>query len=264
LTRVHPVAAAGFARGADAYERARPSYPEEAVSWMAERCSLGAGSTIVDVGAGTGKLTRLLPATGARVVAIEPVPEMRAKLDGLGSGVEALDGTAESLPFADGFADVITVAQAFHWFDHERALPELHRVLRAGGFLVLFWNNRDLSDPVQAAVEELLAPRRGSVTSQLRGNWRDPLADSPLFGAAETREFEYVQQFTTDDLCDRVSSTSFVAAMPEAERESLLERVRGLTRGREEPFPIRYQTEVHVVPRTSDRDDLQRGTSIEG
>jgi hypothetical protein len=137
-------------------------------------------------------------------------------------------------------------------------------VLRPGGFLVLFWNNRDLSDPVQAGVEDLLAPRRGSVTSQLGGTWRDPLERSPLFGVPETREFQHVQQFTTDDLCDRVSSTSFVAAMPQGERESLLEQVRGLTRGVDEPFPIRYRTEVHVVPRTSDRDDLQRGTSIEG
>ena len=259
---MHPVAAAGFARAADAYERARPSYPEEAVAWMAQRCGLGAGSTVVDVGAGTGKLTRLLPGTGARVVAIEPVAEMRAKLDGL--GVEAVDGTAESLPLADAYADVVTVAQAFHWFDHELALPELHRVLRPGGYLVLFWNNRDLSDPVQAAVEEILAPLRRSVTSQLIGTWRDPLARSSLFGPAETREFEYVQRFTADDLCDRVSSTSFVAAMPPDERESLLERVRGVTEGVEEPFPIRYQTEVDVIPRSSDRGDLQRGTSIEG
>jgi len=261
---MHPVAAAGFARAADVYERARPSYPEEAVAWMAERCALGAGGTVVDVGAGTGKLTRLLTATGARVVAIEPVAEMRAKLEGPGASVEALDGTAESIPFPDGFADVITVAQAFHWFDHDRALPELHRVLAPRGHLVLFWNNRDLDDPVQRGIEDLLAPMRGSVASQLGGVWREPLARSPLFGPPATREFGYVQHFTTDDVCDRVASTSFVAALPEGERASLLERVRALTRGMEEPFPFRYQTEVHVVPRSSDRDDLRRGTSIEG
>jgi ubiquinone/menaquinone biosynthesis C-methylase UbiE len=141
---------------------------------MAQRCGLGAGRTVVDVGAGTGKLTRLLPATGARVVAIEPVAEMRAKLDGF--DFEALDGTAESIPLSHGFADAITVAQAFHCFDHERALPELHRVLAPGGYLVLFWNNRELEDPVQRGVEELLAPMRGSVASQLGGVWREPLA----------------------------------------------------------------------------------------
>ncbi|MFL5925958.1 MAG: class I SAM-dependent methyltransferase [Gaiellaceae bacterium] len=261
---MHPVAAAGFARAADVYERARPSYPVEAVAWMAQRCALGAESTVVDVGAGTGKLTRLLPAIGARVVAIEPVAEMRAKLDALGTGVEVVDGTAESIPLPDRSATAITVAQAFHWFVHERALPELHRVLAPGGYLVLFWNNRDLDDPVQRGVEELLAPMRGSVASQLGGVWREPLARSPLFGAPETREFVYVQQFTTDDLSDRVASTSFVAALPEDERVSLLERVRGLTRAIAEPFPFRYQTEVHVVPRSGDRDELERGTSIEG
>src|SRR2546421_8267168 len=128
---MHPVAAAGFASAADVYERARPSYPEEAVAWMAERTGLVAGRTVVDVGAGTGKLTRLLPATGARVIAIEPVAEMRAKLD----GIDALDGTAEDLPLSNGCADVVTVAQALHWFDLDRALPELHRVLRPDGYL---------------------------------------------------------------------------------------------------------------------------------
>ena len=126
---MHPVAAAGFASAADVYDRARPSYPEEAVAWMAQRCELGEGKTVVDVGAGTGKLTRLLPTTRAHVIAVEPVAEMRAKL----TGVQALDGTAEEIPLPDGSADVITVAQAFHWFDHERALPELHRVLKPGG-----------------------------------------------------------------------------------------------------------------------------------
>jgi SAM-dependent methyltransferase len=257
---VHPVAAAGFSRAADVYERARPSYPAEAVAWMAERCGVGAGSTVVDVGAGTGKLTRLLPATGARVIAVEPVAEMRAKL----AGLEALDGTAESIPLPDGSADVVTVAQAFHWFDHDRALPEIHRVLRPGGHLVLFWNNRDLDDPVQRAVEDLLAPMRGSVTSQLGGTWREPLARSLFFGEPEQRAFRYEQQFTTEDLCDRVSSTSFVAALSPDEREDILVRVRRLTEDVEEPFPFRYETEVYVVPRSSDRDDVQRGTSTEG
>jgi ubiquinone/menaquinone biosynthesis C-methylase UbiE len=257
LTRVHPVAAAGFSRAADVYERARPSYPEEAVAWMAQRCRVGAGSTIVDVGAGTGKLTRLLPATGARVIAVEPVAEMRAKL----AGLEALDGTAESIPLPDASADVVTVAQAFHWFDHDRALPEIRRVLRPGGYLVLFWNNRDLDDPMQRAVEDLLAPMRGSVASRLGGIWREPLARSPLFGESEQRRFRYEQQFTTEDLCDRVSSTSFVAALSPAERDDILARVRTLTQDLAEPFPFRYETEVYVVPRASTRDDLQRGTS---
>jgi SAM-dependent methyltransferase len=128
VSGVHPVAAAAFARAADVYERARPSYPQEAVDWVAERTGLGPGRTVVDVGAGTGKLTRLLVETGARVIAVETVAEMRAKV----TVIEALDGTAEQIPLPDAAADLITVAQAFHWFDLDRALPEMHRVLRPG------------------------------------------------------------------------------------------------------------------------------------
>jgi SAM-dependent methyltransferase len=260
LTRLHPVAAAGFASAADVYERARPSYPEEAVAWMAQRTGLAAGHIVVDVGAGTGKLTRLLPPTGARVIAVEPVAEMRAKL----TGFEALDGTAEALPLEDASADVVTVAQALHWFDLDRALPELHRVLRPGGHLALFWNSRDLDDPIQSGVEELLQPLRGSVPDQQEGRWREPLARSRLFGPLEERSFRYEQQFTADDLCDRVASTSVVAALPPVDREELLVRIRALTHGIAEPFAFPYKTEVYVIPRSSDRAESERGTSIKG
>jgi ubiquinone/menaquinone biosynthesis C-methylase UbiE len=260
VSGVHPVAAAGFVSAADVYERARPSYPHEAVAWVAERTELGPGRTVVDVGAGTGKLTRLLVATGARVIAVEPVAEMRAKL----VGIEALDATAEQLPLPDASADLITVAQAFHWFDLDRALPELHRVLRPGRCLALFWNMRDLDDPLQRGVEELLEPLRESVTAQQYGAWHRPLAQSPLFGPAETRTFRYAQQFTADDLCDRVASTSFVAAMASAEREELLARVRALTRGLAETFPFPYETQIFLIPRSSDRGENEGGTSFEG
>lgn len=260
MSRIDPIAAAGFASAADVYERARPSYPPESVAWFVERTGIGAGSTIADLGAGTGKLTRLLVPTGARVVAIEPIPEMRAKIE----GAEVLDGTAEAIPLPDGSVDVVTCAQAFHWFDLDLALPEIHRVLKPGGPLVLFWNMRDLDDPIQHGVEELLAPHRHYVIGQQEGTWRAPLAASPLFGDAEVGVFRYEQQFTTDDLCDRVTSTSFVAAMSPVQREELLVRVRALTQGVSEPFPFRYLTEVHLIPHSSDPARNARGTSIQG
>ena len=242
---IDPVAAAGFGSAAEVYERARPSYPPEAIDWLLMRTGVGEGDTIVDLGAGTGKLTRLLAPAGARVVAIEPVPEMRA-LIGVG---EVMDGTAEAIPLDDGAAALVTVAQAFHWFDLDRALPEIHRVLRPGGRLVLVWNMRDLDDPVQRGVEDLLAPLRGRLTAQREGKWRAPLAASPLFGEPETAEFRYEQQFTGDDLVDRVASTSFVAAMADDERRPLLDQVRALAAGRPEPFPFPYLTEVLINPR---------------
>ena len=165
---MHPVAAAGFASAADVYERARPSYPAAAVAWIAERAALGPGRTVLDLGAGTGKLTRLLVPTGARVIAVEPLAEMRAKLEEVVPGVVVLEGTAEDLPLGDGSIDVVTCAQAFHWFDLDLALPELHRVLAADGLLVLVWNTRDLDDPLQGAIEELLGPYRSVVSAPVR------------------------------------------------------------------------------------------------
>jgi SAM-dependent methyltransferase len=164
-------------------------------------------------------------------------------------GVEAVDGVAEDLPFADGSVDVVTVAQAFHWFDHARALPELHRVLRPGGWLALFWNMRDLENPLQRGVEDLLRPFRGDVVPQRQGRWRAPLAESTLFGPEESRFFRYEQQFTVQNLCDRVASTSFVAMLPSHERADLLARVAALASGLEEPFLFPYETEVQLFPR---------------
>jgi SAM-dependent methyltransferase len=258
--RVDPVAAAGFGAAADLYERARPSYPQAAVDWLIAECGIGRTSTVVDLGAGTGKLTRLLVPSGARVVAVEPIAEMRAHID----GAEVLDGTAEDVPLPDRSADVVTVAQAFHWFDHDRALPEIHRVLRDDGRLALVWNMRDLEDPLQGAVEDLLRPIRSEVPAQALGAWRVPLERSSLFGQAVVGKFRYAQQFTAEDLCDRVASTSFVATMTPVDREELLVRVRALAAELEEPFPFRYLTEVHLIPRTSDRGRDEGGTSIKG
>jgi SAM-dependent methyltransferase len=260
LSRIHPAAAVGFARAAEIYERARPSYPAEAVEWLAERCGIGPGRKVVDVGAGTGKLTRLLPATGARVIAVEPIAEMRALIE----GVEVLDGTAEALPLAGGSVEAIVVAQAFHWFDHASALAEFHRVLVEDGMLGLIWNSRDLDDPLQAGLDAVLKPHRRRVADQQSGARRPPLEASPLFGSVEERSFPFAQSFTTDDLCERVASTSFVSAAAPDEREELLARVRSLTVGFDEPFPFRYRTDVYVVPRSRDQEARGRGTSIQG
>ena len=131
--------AGSFGSVAEVYERARPGYPEDAVRWLAgsEPCD------VVDLGAGTGKLTRSLVALGHRVTAVEPLPEMLAQLRSAVPGATAVTGTAESMPLADGAADVVTVAQAFHWFDHAAALREIARVLRPGGRIALVWNTRD-------------------------------------------------------------------------------------------------------------------------
>src|SRR5207249_4825593 len=124
MAATHPTAAAGFDRAADAYERGRPGYPREAVARLAAQFRLGEGVTVLDLAAGTGKLTRMLATTGATVVAVEPVAGMRRVLAQAVPGARVLNGTAEAIPVADGAVDAVTVAQAFHWFDADRAVAE--------------------------------------------------------------------------------------------------------------------------------------------
>jgi SAM-dependent methyltransferase len=189
---------------------------------------------------------------------------MRAVLERTAPGAQALDGTAEAIPLADGAADAVTAAQAFHWFDPTRALPEIHRVLRPGGRLGLIWNSRDLDDPLQARVEALIAPYRETTPQQMAQSWRAPLRESELFGPAEEFAVGWDQALTRDGLAERILSTSAIAALPESERRPLLERIRGVIGDRPEPFPFRYRTDVFVFPRSSDRPSNERGTSFQG
>jgi ubiquinone/menaquinone biosynthesis C-methylase UbiE len=243
---IHPTAAAGFSRGAATYDRGRPDYPTDAVAWLAQRLGLRPGRTVLDLAAGTGKLTRSLAETGAAVVAVEPVGEMRAYLEAAVPAARAVTGTAEAIPLADASVDAVTVAQAFHWFDQRRALAEIHRVLRRDGALALIRNMRDLADPLQRAIQDLLAPLREAAGAD--GEW-DPAAAQPYFEAFEERRFRHEQRVDLAGLLDRVGSTSFVAALPDAERSALLARVRQLAADRPEPEPIviRYETEVRVA-----------------
>jgi SAM-dependent methyltransferase len=235
---VHPAAATGFARSVEAYERARPEYPPEAIAWLARELDLRAGRTVVDLAAGSGKLTRPLAALGCEVIAIEPVAEMRAAI---APAARALEGTAEAIPLPDDSADAVTVGQAFHWFDGPAALAEIERVLRPGGALALAWNRRPVeSSTLWAAISELIAPYRDDAPSHGSGAWREAFAGREL---AE-RRFEFSQRLDADGLADRVGSISFIAALDDAQRARLLERVRALAD--DGPVDVPYVCELHV------------------
>ena len=191
---LHP-ATTGFSAAADAYERGRPGYPADAMAWIAERLELRPGRDVLDLAAGTGKLTRSLVPFGARVIAVEPIDEMREHLFAALPDVEAFDGTAESIPLPDGSVDAVTCGQAFHWFRVEQALREIHRVLRPGGSLALVWNIRDLSDPLQARIQEILAPHGAEVRSHRDIEPAELLAGD-LFGPVEHRSWPYVQRLS--------------------------------------------------------------------
>ena len=202
----------GYSRSAAAYQRGRPGYPPAALDFLAARLRLGPGRTVVDLAAGTGKLTRPLLSTGAEVVAVEPVAEMRAELP---AGARVMDGTAEAMPLATASADAVAVAQAFHWFEGDAALAEIHRVLRPGGALALVWNRRRMDEPLNRAIEELLAPHRGHPSAFHTGAWRAAFERTELFGPFEERVFPNEQVLDADGLVDRIASVSFIAALGE-------------------------------------------------
>jgi SAM-dependent methyltransferase len=241
---VHP-AVHGFGRSPDAYERGRPDYPAAAIDWLCEALEAGPTSTVVDLAAGTGKLTRRLVGRAGTVVAVEPIPEMAAKLRELVGGVEVLQGTAEEMPLPDSSVDSVTVAQAFHWFDQDRAIAEIHRVLRPSGRLGLMWNHRDLSDPLQAAIDDLVNRYRYDTPAERDQRWRKAFAETTLFTPLEQRDFRMVQETDADGLVDRIGSTSFVAALPDGKRLPFLEEVRALAPpdGR---VLLRYRTGVYT------------------
>jgi SAM-dependent methyltransferase len=241
LRPIHPAAATGFARSADAYERGRPGYSDAAVDRLVAALP---GTQVVDLAAGTGKLTRALVARGCHVVAVEPVAEMRAAI---AAPARAIDGRAEAIGLPDASADAVTVAQAFHWFDTSRALAEIHRVLRPGGVLALVWNRRRMEDEIHRRIEALLAPHRGSVPAHRSERWRAAFDDSPHFGPLREEEFANEQVLDAGGLADRVGSISFVAALGDDERLALLEATRALAGGG--VVTLRYAVELKLAAR---------------
>lgn len=244
---IHPQAEIGFGRAAQAYERARPEYPKAAIDWLAERLRLGPGRVVLDVGAGTGKLTRALQPTGVRLIALEPVPEMRAVLEERAGTVEVMAGRAEELPLDTGSVDAVVAGQAFHWFDGPRALREFHRVLRDGESLGLIWNRRDRHQPLQQAIDEIIAPHRGDVPAYHSDSWTQAFQGSSPFTPSEQVEIPFAQNLDEEGFVERVSSTSFIAALDEAERRSVQERLRALAAERLEP--LRHVCQVFVYAR---------------
>jgi SAM-dependent methyltransferase len=169
---VHHAAAKGFAAAAEAYQRARPDYPPALAEWLRSELGLAPGRVAVDLGAGTGKFTPLLSATGARVIAVEPVEAMRAELVAAHPNVEALAGEAERLPLGDALVDAIVCAQSFHWFAKPAVLAEMRRALRPGGALALVWNVRDERIAWVMALTKILDRHQGDAPRHERGQWR--------------------------------------------------------------------------------------------
>lgn len=225
---IHTSAAKGYATAADTYVSGRPDYPSAIVDWLRDVAGLDATRTVLDLGAGTGKMLPNLRATGARLIAIEPVAAMRNRLAARYDDVEILDGTAEHIPLADAAVDAIVCAQAFHWFANAAALAEIQRVLKPGGVLALIWNARDERIDWVARLEDLTDALRGDTPRFRTGAWRD-VFPAEGFTALDESRFPHAHVGSPQQvIIDRTLSVSFIAALPEQEREHIRQQVQAM------------------------------------
>lgn len=241
------VQASSFAAAAGSYQRGRPGYPPSVVEWLVPRRA----RRVLDLGAGTGQLTRLLVAAGLVVTAVEPSQRMREQLAAAVPRASVLAGSAEQIPLPDASVDVVTVAHSWHWVDPARAVPEVARVLVPGGTLSLAWNERDESEPWMAALSAILHRRATGPAIDT-----SPQVGAP-FGPPQRMEVRWRQPATPQQVLDMVASRSYVITLPEPERAELLSEVRELLdghpdlRGRDElevPYVSRC-TRVQLAPR---------------
>jgi SAM-dependent methyltransferase len=252
--RVHAAAAAGFDRAGADYERGRPGYPPEAVAHLAQSVGIEPGVRVLDLAAGTGKLTRALADSGADLIAVEPVTGMREQLERSTLGVRVLDGTAEQIPLAGAELDAVVVAQAFHWFDAPAAAAEIHRVLGPGGGLGVIWNAWDEDVPWVGRVQALVHEHAHGAPRHATSRWPQELEQTGLFTPLGEKTFTHVVTSDLDTLLARVGSVSYISALPDPERARILDEVADIvahdadTAGREQ-ITMPYTTHVRSYRR---------------
>jgi ubiquinone/menaquinone biosynthesis C-methylase UbiE len=255
---IHEKAALGFSSSVEAYERGRPGYSESALSFIhktIQDLAAGAGASlsgrklkVLDLGAGTGKFTSLVfEPSSWDLFAVEPIIEMREKLQQKLPSVDAVPGTAEKIPFDDRFFDVVTVAQAFHWFNYELAVQEIARVLRPGGQLILIWNLRDETGASWVSrLSEILDRYEGGVPRFKTMRWKSGFLQSPSpLCEIDHQEFPFEQVGDLRLMRDRVASISFIASLPAADRETALAEMEVVFRS-----AMNEAGEIHMPYRT--------------
>jgi ubiquinone/menaquinone biosynthesis C-methylase UbiE len=226
--------ATAFNDAAEEYERGRPGYPLEAIHSLIRELHLERRSVVVDLAAGTGKLTRDLLGCFDEVIAIEPLAAMKQQLALEAPAARSLQGSAESMPLADGSADAIFVAQAFHWFDGRRALDEMARVLKPGAGLALLWNTSPWGRREGAwfgLLDDLLEHSRADLSVTRRpgsGLWREAFDGERRFERLCSATFDNTQRTSPEEFLANLASRSYVARLSPADRRNLLDEVSDL------------------------------------
>lgn len=242
----HPVAIEGFSADPARYESGRPGYPGEAVAAILEFA--GDADLIVDLGAGTGKLTRRLADSDATVVAVDPVTAMTRLIRRSAPSAHVVTGVAEALPFRDAGVDCVTVAQAVHWFDADRAWPELERVIRPGGTLAILANIRLREVAWVDALWSLMDEAERDAPWKQPG--RMPMALPHGFTPPIAAQFRHKVGMTEDSVIARLSSVSHIAMLDDARRAGFERRAREIVRSVSGPLEIEYRTDVSLFRRS--------------
>jgi ubiquinone/menaquinone biosynthesis C-methylase UbiE len=222
---LHPAAEKGFGAGASLYQNVRPDYPEAISAWLKATLGLHTNDLLLDLGAGTGKFLPYLKTISTQIFAVDPVEAMLTQLHLAHPYVQTLQAMSDQLPITDQSVRAVFCAQSFHWFATHDTLAELHRVLQSHGHLVLIWNQRDIEvDWVKALADEIF-PLEGDTPRYHSGQWQKVFSQQAYFHLQDQTTFRQLHHGTAEQVVSkRLLSTSFIAALPDAEQQGLKQR----------------------------------------
>ncbi len=240
---VHESASTGYDRHSDVYATVRPTYHDRLVERFVERFGRG---EVAEIGAGSGIFTSQLSNSGCIPIAVEPVEAMRRKLLEANPTARIQDGTAEQTGLAANSVDTVVAAQAFHWFDHEKALEEIDRILRPGGHLVCVWNVRDESIPWVAAYTEVVDRHAKSTPRYRTMDWRRAIDGDARFEAVDEWHIDNPVPTTPDGVVARALSTSFIAALDDVTQATVLDEIRSIADEVGSKFVYPYRSELQA------------------